>query len=255
MGIFNSKEDGSLRSIAEPLAFPYQIANQGHQQTGLNRYGKNLYFAKLVPNSNIQVRGILIFCHGNCMTVNNSFCAMMQKLANFLNVIIYIPEYPGYGDAKNVGTPTAETCAMTLAQMVEYVLQNERCSSDKLYLVGNSIGTGVAVRYASHQNKYKFGGVILISPYQSIVKVVTDTTLSSSCDFYKNDKNVGDIEAPVCLIHGTNDEVINVKHSDELFKVLNKNYKNAYYRLEGLGHNDIVDDVACWKAMNQFISN
>lgn len=266
MGIFNSKADGSLKSVSEQFAFPYKVANANHISYPLhnhknNKKNINLFFAKIEPSyyDHIPIRKILIFSHGNCMTVDQSFIHTMQKIAEELGVTIYLPEYPGYGEAENIDIPTADTCANTLKYMVEYVLKYDNCSVDKIYIAGHSIGTGVVVRYVTDEPEHRFAGIILISPYKSVLKVVsnndTSNSMCSSFDFYRTEHCISDIEAPVCLIHGEKDDVIAVEHSDDLYDNLNKKYENqnVYYRLKNGDHNMIIDTPQLRQCMKKFI--
>jgi abhydrolase domain-containing protein 17 len=51
--------------------------------------------------------------------------------------------------------------------------------------------------------------------------------------------NVKKVEVPVLVIHGTQDNVINVSHGRELSNIINKEIKFQPLFIEGAGHNDI----------------
>lgn len=257
MGLFSSKADGSFKSVTEKLAFPCDTANTYHQKTFLTEIN-GVFYMKIIPPGVWRTKpsaseSVLIFCHGNAATVTDHMIRQFSYYARLLNMVIYLVEYPGYGEAKDFGRPTADSCAKALATVVEHVV-SEGYNHQNIYLMGHSIGTGVVARYASTcQQKLK--GVILVSPYKGVINVISDSLAmtSSSANFYKTEHVLEDIHAPICFIHGTSDNVINVSHSDDMFKKIqesgDRKYTDMYFRLDGLDHNDIIYRAECWDSI------
>lgn len=249
----NDNGNGSLRCLTEKLAFPDLLANQQHKSTELEQ-ANNVNYAFIKP-INKKYNFILIFCHGNAMTITTSFCSQMSQLANFLNIEICLVEYPGYGESKNLGRPTANTCVGALGKMVDY-FNSKGYDYKNIILVGHSIGTGVIMNYVYQNRDKKFGGIILLAPYKSIIKVVTDTSMNSSLtsfDFFKNEEIIEKIDAKICIIHGAVDEVINSKHSRELYEKIKKKDSAELHILNGIDHTNILFNQKCWKKMKDFI--
>lgn len=249
MGNWWSSDEGSLSSVSVKLAFPASAANQYHRPTVLSRTADGAFYAPITGHSNNKA---IIFCHGNATTVTSKSIEMMKFIAEKISVDFYLLEYPGYGEAINSGTPNPTNCVLALSS-----LHNEiKDKYSHIYVMGHSIGTGVAVRFAN-QTDYQLAGVILFAAYKSIVSVPFDnesieTTLSSS-NFYRNLDNISSVEAPVLLLHGTDDTVIPVNHSEALFLNLDPKYKkNAFHKLENVGHGDL-QMVKIWDLVAQFV--
>ncbi len=69
------------------------------------------------------------------------------------------------GFSGNKGSPTEQGLYSDARSALEW-LQKNNISKNKIILYGESLGTGVAVEVAQNQ---KFAGIILESPYTSIV--------------------------------------------------------------------------------------
>jgi hypothetical protein len=128
-------------------------------------------------------------------------------------------DYVGYGLSKcanniDIVYPTEDGCYRSIEIMMDVL--NKKY--DKIFLVGQSLGTGVCVDYCSKTDW--IDPIILISPYKSLVRVMADSCLSSTIDSSFNilDK-VPKLKCPVKIIHGKNDKLICVEHGVE---ILNK---------------------------------
>lgn len=251
MGIFSSKdEDGSLKSVTETIAFPYGEANKYYQPIELNKmFG--IHFLKVEPNIGKQ-NGALIFCHGNCMTVDKYLAQLLQKMANYFGITIYAPEYPGYGAAQGNEKPTAESCTNVLQIMMKIVfgVYNHK----NIYLMAHSIGTGVVINYATTR-VHNLKGIILLSPYKSITSVVHEGSYLTSFDFFKSINNIHKVNTAVCIQHGKEDTVIGYKHSEALYKNLNKKNNGELHILDNVDHNNILSSIKCWDNILSFIKS
>jgi len=73
--------------------------------------------------------------------------------------------------------------------------------------------------FSNSSNSYKnttkaLGGVILVSPFRTAAKVVTNNPLGYFVDFFCNEQKIHKIDAPILIIHGTSDSVIGCDHSE-----------------------------------------
>lgn len=246
----SSHEGGSLKSVSEVFAFPHTVANKYHVPTHLNVYDGVNYgiINELMVNKN----GVIIFCHGNCMTVDINTMSVMQQFSDDVSAPIYMVEYHGYGESADNGKPTAESCIESLAKIVDCVSQ--QYNDKDIYLMGHSIGTGVVAQYV-HQNKEReFGGMILLAPYKSILSVVVKNEMleytSSSVNFYKTQDVISEIKIPQLLIHGKLDNVIDFKHSEALAE---RNDMIKLHVLTGVDHNNILDSMESMYLVENFI--
>lgn len=250
MGSSQTKEGGSLRSLTEPFAFPYEQANKNHESTTMSHY-KGSYFARITNNN----KRAIVFCHGNCMTVQNSIIKLFEFYSKHLGVDFYLVEYPGYGEANNYKTrPTATSCVDALTNIVKCMNEIYNIKNEDIIFMGHSIGTGVVSQYVYRNRDVKFAGMILLSPYKSILSVVFNNELtetsSSFFNFYQIYDIIYDIKIPILILHGEDDEVIDVSHSEEL---ANQNHTLTLRKLKNIGHNNILQAEETIKKIKEFI--
>ena len=83
-----------------------------------------------------------------------------------------------------------------------------------VFMFGRSIGTGPATTFAKLFNT---AGLICLSPYTTIRKVVENVTSSFLSKFvskhFNNIENIKQVYVPVLLIHGNIDTLIPASHS------------------------------------------
>jgi len=76
---------------------------------------------------------------------------------------------------------------------------------ESIILYGTSMGTAASIYLAAHNRAV--AGVILESPFESIVRTVTNFFGGRLVDMFPSYMRIGAIEAPVFILHGENDEV------------------------------------------------
>ncbi len=253
MGSYFSKDDGHCSNITSQFAFPCNVANQHHKkcthimQTFSTPHGE-IKFHEIIKRSNRA----MIFCHGNCMTVNADTINLLRMYADALDVTVFMLEYPGYGESADLGTPNPRSCVSALHLLVQFVRRN--FEDYNIIFMGQSVGTGVVAQYLYQHNKEQFGGMILISPYKSIINVVFDNQFaeiaSSSLNFYKTQDIIDDIHVPIHIVHGCDDDVINISHSVQLSKI---NSRVGFSPVRA-GHNDILQSLECIEIVAAFVA-
>jgi abhydrolase domain-containing protein 17 len=72
---------------------------------------------------------------------------------------------------------------------------------------------------------HNFKGTILECPFMSCIKVVTNTSLLSSLDLFVNINKIPNVNAPVFILHGDQDQVISQEHGKELYKALPEEFR------------------------------
>ena len=106
----------------------------------------------------------------------------------------------------NVEEPSEEgvyECALTA---FDYVVNSLKVSPENVILYGTSMGTAASIYLAAHHRRVS--GVILESPFESIVRTVTNVFAGRLVDIFPSYMRIGAIEAPVFIIHGENDELV-----------------------------------------------
>jgi len=146
--------------------------------------------------------------------------------------------YRGYGG--NPGQPTEDGLYNDGRAALAY-LQGQGLPNERLVLLGESLGSGVAVRMATET---KARGVILEAPYTSTVDVGQTAYFFLPVkmlmyDRFPSIEIIKNIQAPLLVVHGEDDKVIPVRFGRRLFQAAAQP-KEAHF-LPGAGHNDLLE--------------
>jgi hypothetical protein len=107
-------------------------------------------------------QGSVLVTHGNacCAFQCGNFADSVQQVAP---LDVFIVEYPGYEN--HPGSPTERSLDEASDEALQLLATN-----DPVYLVGESLGTGVAT-YLAGKHPNEVAGVILLAPFNSLVSV------------------------------------------------------------------------------------
>lgn len=189
---------------------------------------------RFYPSDTI-VKGVVLYFHGNRGNVLH-----YEKYAdNFLKngYEVWMPDYPGYG--KTSGVLSEENIYLQAREV--YNLAHSKFASYNIFVYGRSLGTGVASYIAS---KKKCAMLILETPYYSIPDLyatyapIYPTGRMSHFKFPVG-KYLKDINAPIVIFHGTEDETIPYKEALKLKKILKPH--DEFITIENARHNDLND--------------
>jgi hypothetical protein len=98
------------------------------------------------------------------------------------------------------------------------------------------------------------GGLVVESSFVSVYRVVTRARLLP-VDQFESLAKLGDVTAPVLVIHGQGDEVVAAWHGRRLFKALPEHRRSSLW-VDRAGHNDVaqVAGQSYWDALATFVS-
>ena len=155
----------------------------------------------------------MLIIHGNAgMAVECAHYAdVIQKVAP---LDVFIVEFPGYADQP--GKPT-ETSLETAACEAFRQMSN----SPPVYLIGESLGTGVAA-YVAGTYTNRIAGVALLAPYSSLTDVaqwhmpILPVHLML-VDRFPADKFLRNYHGPVAMLVGGADKIVPMKFGKRLF--------------------------------------
>ena len=171
---------------------------------------------------NPQNKYTVLFFHGNAGGLGNRIYKL-NELKN-LNLNYLIISWRGFSG--NKGSPTEQGLYSDARSALKW-LEKNNISKSKIILYGESLGTGVAVEVGQNQ---KFAGIILESPYTSIVDAAkiyypylpVDLILK---DKYLSLKKIKNINSPTFIMHGGADIIIPIAMGKKLFdEVQSKKY-------------------------------
>jgi hypothetical protein len=154
--------------------------------------------------------------------------------------------YRGY--MQSTGRPSEKNLFSDALKLLDTYGKNK-----KVIVIGRSLGSGVATYLAS---KREVQGLILITPYDSIVSIAKkkypifpiNTLLKYK---FQSVKYMPQVKTPVGLIEVKDDETVPVSHFNALKKtVLNL---SLYVRLEGTTHGDVLTYKDFEKSLKEMI--
>jgi fermentation-respiration switch protein FrsA (DUF1100 family) len=149
-------------------------------------------------------------------------------------------DYPGYG-LHPERRFSESGCYRDIYQVYLYLTQKLNMQPESIILWGRSLGTGPVVHLAA-QVGTQLGGVILESPFTSIIDVVTPLLrLVPRSKIFDNISKVGKIKVPLFIFHGEQDKIINVIHSENLSKRSPSLW--ALWTIPDGGHNNLESNT------------
>lgn len=186
------------------------------------------------PNCNMHPDSIILLVHGT-MTDNFVYPEFLCEIAKRLYITAVTYDYPSYG--LSTGKCTEESVYESLDVVISYY---KKCFKH-IYLIGQSLGTGVVVDYLS---KHKWSDkAMLISPFKSVPRIMDDTDdFNEWCPIYKFDSysKISKVRSPLIIIHGKQDTLIPYKQSIDLANRARYTNKNVnLYLIPNANHINI----------------
>jgi len=189
-------------------------------------------------------RPVILYSHGNATDLGgcHDICELMAGILDS-HVIVY--DYPNYGASSKTSL-----CESVLNSSIEAVYA--RCVEieiprEKIILMGQSLGSVPTLHLASRVSA-KYCAVVLISPLASAFRAVIDDKyvpkfLSPRLDslLFNNLKSIENVHAPVAIVHGFDDDVIDISSAELLHSRIPHGFKHSPLYLSA-GHNDIYDE-------------
>jgi uncharacterized protein len=162
-----------------------------------------------------EAKGTVIFSHGNAETIANRLESIEDFVWLGFDVLIY--DYGGYG--KSDGAPSEQRCFADIRAAWDFVTQERGVAPERVVLFGRSLGTGPTSWLATQVQP---AAVIVESPFLSVWKMAQETVpflpmRLLTRDKFDNARRVGEITAPLLVIHSPDDEVIPYRHGQTLF--------------------------------------
>jgi uncharacterized protein len=192
-----------------------------------------------LPHADVQAPTLLYF-HG-------TFRNLYQNLRKIdalreAGFAILAVEYRGWGRSTPI-IPSEQTIVQD-AQVAFDELRRREVRPSYRVIYGHSMGSGVAVDIASRlKAPNDYAVLILESAMTSLPDVATEASwlgplarLVSNERFASIDK-IAKIQAPLLMLHGSDDKTIPIKLGERLFNAANA--PKLWLRIEGGGHSDL----------------
>ena len=204
----------------------------------------------LTPEDTYKI--CIIYCQGNSGDLGTSLFECFE-ISLKCNCIIVSFEYPGYGICKNDEISEFEF-HRRVVNVYNYIINVLKCKPNQIFLYGFSLGTGVAFDFACRK-EYPVAGLILQSPFLSIIRTLYDTNKTFYFDLFNNCDKAKKLCTKTLFIHGIQDTIIPFIHGKILSKLIPKQYFYDFLPIYNAGHNDLFKKnkkIVCEK-ISEFI--
>ena len=187
----------------------------------------------------------ILYSHGNAEDLGHLVDLLEQYRDAGFSVLAY--DYRGYGLSTGA-PPSAEGAHRDLEAVYRHATEALRIPASRVILLGRSVGSGPATELAARE---PVAGLIVESGFVSAFRVVTRVPLLPF-DRFANLRHIRDVNCPVLIVHGTEDEVIPVSHGRRLLEAAPEPKQHLW--VEGAGHNDlmVVAGHDYWTALRRF---
>ena len=214
-----SAVESSPQAVSLPMAEAIHLATAD---------GERLLAWRILPAPG---RPMLIYFHGNGGGIDlraDRFRAFAAAGFGLLAV-----EYRGY--AGSTGSPTEAGLNLDALAAYDEAIRLG-AAPQRIVLVGESLGTGVAVSLATQR---PIGALMLDSPYTSLPDVAASVywmfpVHALMKDVFASKGRIGEVRAPILMAHGTADDVVPFNLGERLFALAPS--PKTFLRVEGAGH-------------------
>jgi uncharacterized protein len=171
--------------------------------------------------SNIQSRKsskCFIYFHGNGEDIG-FLGFFLQPIMQALSITFYAIEYPSYGHYYTL-------CSVRISNRIKEdslnfyeFLSREQGGRENIFVMGRSIGSGGAAYLAGHR---PVPFLVLMSPFDTVRKVAEHHMGCAGSivkQHFNNEEELAKFNGKLLVIHGLQDQVINIGHARNLVRV------------------------------------
>jgi len=191
---------------------------------------------------------VAIYFHGNGNTLAQGPERIIE-LAD-LGVSVLAVDYRGYG--ASTGTPTEAGIHLDADAAYAKALRLG-FAADHILLLGESLGSGVALELASRRT---VAGIILDSAYSSVVDVAAERywmfpVRRLLIDQYRSDLWIAKVHVPIHMLHGTDDWTVPIRFGRRLADLAGPNV--TFVAIPGGGH-VVFDEAVAEESVKRWLA-
>ena len=195
-------------------------------------------------SGNDPAKPVILYFHGNAGHFANRLFKAKPYIDNGFGVLL--AEYRGYGG--NAGEHSEQGFYHDGRAYLEW-LKDKGVMEDNIVLYGESIGSGTATQLAT---EIKAKALILESPFSSLVDVASNLYFFAPVrlllkDRYMNIEKIDQINMPLIVLHGHQDQTIPFAFAKALFEKAKEPRKMEEFPLGD--HNDLYNHGASLKIL------
>ncbi|CAD7695612.1 unnamed protein product [Ostreobium quekettii] len=167
------------------------------------------------PPGGVQNKRILtmLYSHGNAVDMGQ-LMPFFKELSSRLGCHVMGYDYSGYGCSS--GTPSVRNTLANVKACFQVLKEKYNTPAKDIILYGQSVGSGPTVYLGSEEPQ--LAGVVLHAPLMSGIRVLYPNLKwwPSWADVYRNYQLMPKVKAPVLIMHGMKDDLIDVSHGKML---------------------------------------
>lgn len=191
-------------------------------------------------------RFTLLYSHGNAADLGQ-MQELFLELRAHLRVNIMSYDYSGYGSSS--GKPSEVNTYYDIEAVYECLTNEYGIKQEDVILYGQSVGSGPTLHLASRSPRLR--SIVLHSAILSGIRVLYNVKVTFWFDIFKNIDKIRNVNCPVLVIHGTNDEIVDFSHGKRLWELAKEKYDPLW--VKGAGHCNIETFPEYIKHLRKFI--
>ena len=178
--------------------------------------------------------GSAIFCHGNAGNISHRL-ATIKALNRRMKLNVLVFDYRGFGQSE--GRPDEPGLYKDAQAAWDYLVTTKGESSDRVVLIGRSLGGAVAIDLAK---RHEPAALLVESTFTSLIGVAKAHYGLLPVDLllrhrYESIDKIGDLRCPKLFFHGLDDSLVPFQQGRELFEAAGE--PKQFIETPG-GHND-----------------
>ncbi|XP_057420202.1 uncharacterized protein LOC130714315 [Lotus japonicus] len=192
-------------------------------------------------------RFTFLYSHGNAADLGQMHDLFIELRAHLrVNIMSY--DYSGYG--ASTGKPSELNTYYDIEAVYNCLKNEYKLKQEDLILYGQSVGSGPTLHLASKLQRLR--GVVLHSAILSGLRVLYPVKMTFWFDIYKNLDKIRHVNCPVFVIHGTNDDIVDLSHGKRLWELSKEKYDPLW--VKGGGHCNLETFPEYLKYLRKFIN-
>ncbi|KAG5564132.1 hypothetical protein RHGRI_000350 [Rhododendron griersonianum] len=255
-------------SVAARFAFfppdppTYEVYKDGEDDDG------RLVFTGLTADKNVRVhlletkggnkivatfwkhpfgRFTILYSHGNAADLGQ-MQELFIELRAHLRVNIMSYDYSGYGASS--GKPSELNTYYDIEAVYNCLKNEHGVKEEDVILYGQSVGSGPTLHLASRLQRLR--GVVLHSAILSGIRVLYNVKMTFWFDIFKNVDKIRNVDCPVLVIHGTEDDIVDLSHGKRLWELAKEKYDPLW--VKGGGHCNLETYPEYIKHLRKFVN-
>ena len=194
----------------------------------------------------------IIYSHGNSGDLGSCLIEYYD-ISLHTNCFVVSFEYPGYGECKNQELKESNFYR-NLKITYFFVRKILDFKPNQIILYGFSLGTGITLELAC-KKEYPSAGLILQSPFLSIMRTLYNIKRTPFCDLFNNCDKAKHLCIKTLFIHGNQDHLVPYIHGRILAKLIPQKYFYKFLTVPNADHNNMfkVDKELIYSTIREFI--